>query len=169
GGLPGGIGLAGVNEFRRRRWETEDAEADLDEDSATSALKSLGMGLGVTIALNLAASGERLFAAGVSKVLAKILATSDRVLRPVGHAAALSVIGVAIFEMLRRVDHKIEHGAGTLEEAFAVPPTTPLVSGGPDSLVAWDSLSRQGRRNVSTVLSPAQIEAVMGEPAVAQP
>jgi uncharacterized membrane protein len=167
--LPVGIALAAANEFRRRRWDAEAAEADLDEDSATSALKSLGMGLGVTIALNLAASGERLFAAGVSKVLAKVLGTSERVLRPVGHAAALSVVGIAIYELLRRVDHKLEHGAAALEEAFAVPPTTSAVSGGPESLVAWETLSRQGRRNVSTVLSPSQIEEVMGEPAVAQP
>jgi uncharacterized membrane protein len=167
--LPVGIALAAANEFRRRRWEADDAEGDLDEDSATSALKSLGMGLGVTIALNLAAAGERLFAAGVSKILAKVLGSSERVFRPVGHAAALSVIGIAIFEMLRRVDHKIEHGAGTLEEAFAVPPTTSAVSGGPGSLVAWETLSRQGRRNVSTVLNPSLIEEVMGEPAVAQP
>src|SRR5205814_5604951 len=100
--LPVGIVLAAANEFRRRRWEAVDAEADLDEDSATSALKSLGMGLGVTVALNVAAEGERLFAAGVSKVLAKVLGSSERVFRPVGHAAALSVIGMAIFEMLRR-------------------------------------------------------------------
>jgi uncharacterized membrane protein len=167
--LPVGILLAAANEFRRRRWEAEDAEADLNEDSSTSALKSLGMGLGVTVALNIAAAGERVFAAGVSKAIAKVLGGSERVFRPVGHAAALSVIGMALFEMLRRVDHKIEHGAETLEEAFATPPTTSAVSGGPDSLVAWDTLSRQGRRNVSTVLDPKMIEHVMGEPAVAEP
>jgi uncharacterized membrane protein len=167
--LPVGVALAAANEFRRRRWDAEDREASLEEDSTTSALKSLGMGVGVTIALNLAASGERLFAAGVSKVLAKGLGTNERVLRPVGHAAALSVIGMAIYELLRRVEHKIEHGATTMEEAFTDAPTTSAVSGGPDSLVAWDTLSRQGRRNVSTVLQPKLIERVMGEPAVAEP
>ena len=55
--LPVGIVLAAANEFRRRRWEADDAEADIDEDSSTSALKSLGMGLGVTVALNIAAVG----------------------------------------------------------------------------------------------------------------
>ncbi len=43
------------------------------------------------------------------------------------------------------------------------------MSGGPGSLVPWDSLSRQGRRNVSTALSTELIEGVMGEPAVADP
>src|SRR5438270_825576 len=106
--LPMGVALAAVNEFRRRRWEAEDREASMEENSATSAAKSLGMGIGVTLALNVAAAGERLFAAGVSKVLAKALGANERVFRPVGHAAALSVIGLAIVEMLRRVGHKIE-------------------------------------------------------------
>jgi uncharacterized membrane protein len=35
--------------------------------------------------------------------------------------------------------------------------------------VAWETLSRQGRRNVATVLSSEAIEAVMGEPAAAEP
>ncbi len=40
-----------------------------------------------------------------------------------------------------------------------------MVSGSPGSLVSWDSLSREGRRNVSTVLEAQLIEHVMGEPA----
>ena len=44
-----------------------------------------------------------------------------------------------------------------------------MVSGGPGSLVSWDSLSREGRRNVSTVLSAQMIEQVMDEPAAAEP
>ena len=40
-----------------------------------------------------------------------------------------------------------------------------MVSGGRGSLVSWDSLSREGRRNVSTVLDAQLIEQVMGEPA----
>src|SRR4029453_14257915 len=47
--------------------------------------------------------------------------------------------------------------------------TSRLVSGGPGSGVAWEPLSRQGRRNVATVLSSEAIEAVMGEPAAAEP
>jgi uncharacterized membrane protein len=35
--------------------------------------------------------------------------------------------------------------------------------------VAWETLSRQGRRNVATAVRPEQIEKVMGEPAAAEP
>jgi uncharacterized membrane protein len=167
--IPVGIALAAVNEYRRRRWDADDREAFSDEDAQTSAAKSLAMGLGVTVALNAAAVGERVFATGIGRVLAKIVGGSERLFRPAGHVAALSVIGIGIYELLRRVERKIEHGAETIEEAFTTPPTTSAVSGGPGSAVAWDSLSRQGRRNVSTALRPELIEQVMGEPAVAEP
>jgi uncharacterized membrane protein len=167
--LPVGIALAAVNEYRRRRWDAEDREALSDDEAGTSAAKSLAMGIGVTLGLNAAAAGERVFASGVSRVLARALGGSERLFRPAGHAVALSAIGVAIFELLRRVERKIEHGAETIEKAFTDPPTSSAVSGSPGSLVAWETLSRQGRRNVSTVLHPKLIEQVMGEPVVAEP
>jgi uncharacterized membrane protein len=168
-GLPVGIALAAANEFRRRRWESADEGVFGGEDPQTSAAKSLAMGLGVGLALNVAAAGERLLATGVSRGLARALAGSERVFRPVGHAVALSLVGVAVYELIRRADRKIEQGAETLEDAFSQAPTSSFVSGGPGSVVPWESLSRQGRRNVSTALSKEMIETVMGEPALADP
>ena len=167
--LPIGMILAGVNEFRRRRWERSDDGPFGEEDPQTSAAKSLGMGLGVGIALNVLAAGERQVATGVSRVLARTTAGSERLFRPIGHVVALSIIGMAVYELIRRADRKIEQGAEDIEEAFGTAPTSSFVSGGPGSLVSWDTLSRQGRRNVSTALSPALIEKVMGEPATAEP
>ncbi|HEY1332035.1 MAG TPA: alpha/beta-hydrolase family protein [Actinomycetota bacterium] len=164
-----GPALAAVNEYRRRRWEAADSGEYASEDSKAAAAKSFGMGVGVAVGLNLAATGERWFATGVGRVLSKALAGPERQYRPVGHAVALTAIGAGLYELIRRFDRKIEHAAETIEEAFAAVPTSSLVSGGPGSLVAWDSLSRQGRRNVSTALTPELIEHVMGEPAVAEP
>ena len=86
-----------------------------------------------------------------------------------GHAAALSVVGMAIYELIRWVDHRAEHMADVVGGAFATAPGSSMVSGGPGSLVSWDSLSREGRRNVSTALRTQLIEQVMGEPAAAEP
>jgi uncharacterized membrane protein len=72
-------------------------------------------------------------------------------------------------KLMRRVDHRIELGAEHVEAAYDAPPTSPLVSGGPGSAVAWETLSRQGRRNVANVVTGDQIERVMGEPALAEP
>ena len=164
-----GAALAAVNEYRRRRRERQFPGAGADEGARASAAKSLAMSLGVTAALTGLAAGERLSATGVGRIAERALPGHERLYRPLGHLAALSVLGGALYELMRRVDHRIERGAEQVEEAFDQPPTSPLVSGGPGSAVAWDTLSRQGRRNVATAVRPEQIEKVMGEPAVAEP
>jgi uncharacterized membrane protein len=164
-----GVVLATVNDFRRRRWEARYPGTGVDEAAGTSALKSFGMSLGVTAGLMGLAAGERLFASGISRVLESRLPGSERLYRPLGHVAALSVLGGGLSRLLRRVNTRIEQSAERIEEAYEVPPASATVSGGPGSLVSWDSLSRQGRRNVSTAIGGAAIEAVMGEPAVAEP
>jgi uncharacterized membrane protein len=166
-----GAALAAVNDYRRRRWEARfpGPGGAADEDARASAARSFAMSLGVTAALTGLAAGERLFAQAVGSVLERGLPGHERVYRPLGHLAALSVLGGALYELMRRVDHRIERGAEQLEEAFHEAPASQLVSGGPGSGVAWETLSRQGRRNVATAVRPAAIEEVMGEPAVAEP
>ena len=105
----------------------------------------------------------------MGRLLERGLPGHERLYRPLGHLAAMSVLGGALYGLMRRVDRGIERGAEQIEEAFGETPASPLVSGGPGSGVAWETLSRQGRRNVATVLRPEAIEAVMGEPAAAEP
>jgi uncharacterized membrane protein len=168
--MPIGVLLAAANDFRRRRWEAADEGHYVSDDTKVSALKSFGIGLGITAALNVVAYGERIFASGVSRVLSAVAGTgSERQFRPAGHIAALSVMGVGLYELIRRVDHRIEQGAERIEGGFDTPPASPLVSGSPVSLVPWETLSRQGRRNVSTALSTDLISSVMGKPALAAP
>jgi uncharacterized membrane protein len=164
-----GAALAAVNDYRRRRWERQFPGVGSDEGAPVSAAKSFAMSLGVTAGLTGLAAGERVFAAGVGRGAERVLPGHERVYRPLGHLAALSVMGGALYGMVRRVDRKIERGAEAIEAAFDAVPTSRLVSGGPGSGVSWDTLSRQGRRNVSTVLSTEAIERVMGEPAAAEP
>ena len=164
-----GVVLAAGNDFRRRRREAHHPRSGGEEDARASAAKSFAMSLGVITALTGLAEGERLFAASVGRVLERILPGHERMYRPVGHLAALSALGGAVYQLMRRVDHRIEQGAEQIEAAYDDPPTSRLVSGGPGSGVAWDTLSRQGRRNVATAVRPHAIEAVMGEPAVAEP
>jgi len=47
----------------------------------------------------------------------------------------------------------------------AVPPTTALRSGGPGSLIGWDTLGYQGRNFTGSGPTPAQITAFTGQPA----
>ncbi len=75
-----------------------------------------------------------------------------------GAGAAYSA-GVAY---VGRANQKLEGGYGT-------PPTSPLVSGSPDSLLPYADLGQQGRRFVTDVVTPELIQEVMGEEAVAHP
>jgi uncharacterized membrane protein len=56
-----------------------------------------------------------------------------------------------------------------VEPAYATPPGSPLVSGGPGSLLPFADLGQQGRRYVTDVVTPELIREVMGEEAVADP
>jgi hypothetical protein len=164
-----GAALAAVNDYRRRRWETQFPGVGADEGAPASAAKSFAMSLGVTAGLTGLAAGERLFASGVGRLLERGLPGHERLYRPLGHLAAMSVLGGGLYGLMRRVDRKLERGAEQIEEAFDEAPTSQLVSGGPGSGVRWETLSRQGRRNVATAVRPEAIEQVMGEPAVAAP
>lgn len=56
-----------------------------------------------------------------------------------------------------------------LEPGYSVPPTSSLLSGGPESVSPFDELGLQGRRFVSHALTEQQIQNVMGEPAISEP
>ncbi|MCX5042831.1 alpha/beta-hydrolase family protein [Aldersonia sp. NBC_00410] len=51
-------------------------------------------------------------------------------------------------------------------KADSVPPTSPLRSGGPGSLVTWDSLGREGRVIISKGPTQAELEQFNGTPAL---
>jgi len=74
-------------------------------------------------------------------------------------ATALYNAGVAY---VGRANEKVEPG-------YSTPPGTHLVSGGGDSLLPFADLGQQGRRYVTDVVTPALINEVMGEEAVAHP
>ena len=76
-----------------------------------------------------------------------------------GAAAATYSAGVAY---VGRANQKVEPG-------YSTPPTSPLVSGSPESLLPFADLGQQGRRYVTDVVTPALINEVMGEEAVAHP
>ena len=76
----------------------------------------------------------------------------------------LGAIGAALYSQLVRINRSIEEGAGKIEGSFELPPDSPLVSGSAQSHVAWETLSREGRRHVSTAVPSKSIETVMGRP-----
>lgn len=86
-----------------------------------------------------------------------------------GHATAIVGTGLGIAMLMRRVYHRIEEVATDIEPAYLSPPQSHLVSGSKVSNVSWRSLSVQGRRYVSSVLSTKEIETVMGNGSIKDP
>jgi uncharacterized membrane protein len=164
--LPAGAVAAASLEWVRRR---RDAGQGAAEPAAASAAKAVAVGGGVSLVLAGLAHLERAFAGVIGRAAAALAPGHPRVWRPLGHLVALGAMGAGLVETMRRVDRTIETKASRVEPAFEDPPASPLVSGSSESAVPWATLSRQGRRNVSTALTPEEIEAVMGEAAAADP
>ncbi len=169
--IPAGGVMAAVVEYRRRRAERGDAHlADAaSEDWHVSAGRSIGIGLGVTGALIGVSSGERVLVGAVGNALSAFLPGDPRFWRPVGHLAVLAGLSVGVRALLESEYAGIETSAEKLEAAYEDAPDTPLCSGGPGSLVSYDTLSRQGCRYVNTYLRPEHIDATMGETSAINP
>jgi len=159
-----GAGIAvSAQAVRTRRMRVRGVEPA--RERGAPMVRSLGVGA-------LAASGALALAAG-ERGLARV---AERGIRRVtgsqtdgsvaSHLASFGAIGVGLYAVGGLVYRRVERSGALPDAALAVPPTSPLVSGGPDSVVAWAGLSREPRRHLSTRTSAARISEVMGEPAV---
>ena len=166
--LPAAGALAVAGEIRRRR--AERADAGLPADGASiEPLKALGLGVGVAAGMSMIGIGERVLADAIAKLASRLLPGNEEVWRPVGHAAALALVGAAMRVLVEKTMSGIEHKETAVEGAFDVPPPNPLVSGSLDSHVDFATLSKQGRRYAWTVTSAPRIKTVLGEEHAAEP
>jgi uncharacterized membrane protein len=78
--------------------------------------------------------------------------------------AFLLVTGVLFDAVLGTLDGIFSVRDGSTDEGVE-PPTSALRAGSPDSLIAWETLGRQGRNFVTRGSSAAEIEAFTGEAA----
>ena len=164
--LPAGIAVSAYEIHRVHKRADELGDTTIaDVSTRNSTLIAIGVGAGV---LGLQA-GEGLVARGVSNGLKKVAPAYDSVSNPIGHVVALGILGGAIFAGYEYAVRRVEQGGAAIEPAYDSAPTSPYVSGGPGSLVPFDTLSREGRRFTNMALTADEIETVMGRPAKAEP
>lgn len=124
--------------------------------------------------------GESAAARGLGKVLGSSLPGSERAWQRVARVGTLTGVGLALGALWTRTMHEIEAGASVEEKIFGEIHGDELVprgvSGGPDSLVPWSTLGREGRRHVLSGVAPTardhralalerdSIENVTGQP-----
>jgi uncharacterized membrane protein len=78
--------------------------------------------------------------------------------------AALGGTVAGLILAMEYVDRRADTGGSAIDAAYTSPPDVPTVSGGPDSCIAWPSLSREGVRFVNLTLTRQEIADVTGVP-----
>ena len=142
----------------------ESVQAWTADDKPASLAGSLGIGLAVATA----GRGIGIGYLETQRAFVRFFG-EDRPHAAVGglvNAATWAVGGAAVYYTLVGV---IARANETVESAYSTPPSSPYVSGGPNSVSPWNELGLEGRRFVTDVVTPQLIEAVMGEKAVATP
>jgi uncharacterized membrane protein len=122
-----------------------------------------GMGTGVAIAASAWATLalERAAAKGLSNP-ARRLGGPLLLWRGAAHLTLLGATAVAVRAAARRALGKLDAAGDRVEDGYADPPTSPLVSGGPGSVVDFAELGVQGRRFVLEATQATLIDRVMG-------
>lgn len=129
--------------------------------STVKPWRALGIGVGVSFILASLAAGEDAIAKQTDKLVAKYLPALKSLRIPVGHAVGLGIITAGVQGAVQYVMHKAEQGGDVIEDGFRTAPTSSLVSGSMASLVPWETLSKEGRRFVSTARPRADINKIM--------
>jgi uncharacterized membrane protein len=180
--VPVGLGVAYV---LSRRDGTDAGPQGAGDGVPPSSLRSLGVAGGVVGGLAGVAYGEHALASLAGRGLASVLPGGPQLWKLTGHGAALGLLAGSAYLLYGRAIRKIEAGTSALvpvvESDEASRWTGPTVSGGPESLVPWATLGREGRRHALTPVRPRtwadrppgtpdlSIETVMSEPARATP
>lgn len=166
--LPLGAALAawqyhGLRTRMRAEGVTHDAAGVALDDSQSIAVgKAVAVGAGVSVALYVAATGEKLFAHGVGSLVTAANPRAELIGRPVGHAVALGLLGFAGVKGMQHVFQSAETSGDAVEAAYSAAPTADYVSAGPRSSVPLETIGREGRRFVNMALTTDEIETVMG-------
>ncbi|MCL3862353.1 alpha/beta-hydrolase family protein [Actinotalea sp. K2] len=158
-----GAGVStGVQVLRVRRLRALGIDAAHGAGAPTA--RSLGVGA-------LTAAG----AVGLAAVERRIARRADLTIRRAtgfaghgavpSHLASVAVISGLLYALGARYYHRVEAAASSPDVNLAAAPESHLVSGGPDSAVAWAPLTRPARRHLASVTPAARIAATMGSPA----
>jgi uncharacterized membrane protein len=120
----------------------------------------VGIGAATAVGLTALGKGETLAARSIGRALPDAVPTP--VASAAGHAVCLGALGVGIWQGVEHLYRNIEKAGSAIESLHATAPDNPHVSGGPASGVAWESMSREGRRFAALPQAAAEIADVMG-------
>jgi uncharacterized membrane protein len=184
--VPAGLALALVVERQRQRQTVPEADGDFAQQKPLLGLAAAAGVVGVLVA---GSYGESALAGRLGTLAARVAPGSERAWRLVAHMGSLGALGIGVTRLWGIGMRRIEAGATTYEPVLDPSARDrfigPTISGGPESLVSWESLGREGRRHAVLFARPSplppgdrpegmppgdwSIPRVMGAPAVATP
>lgn len=135
--------------------------------SGRAVAQSAAIGVAAGLGLMAVTAGEQAAAHLLERGLDRVAG------RPTGALGTLLAHGVLLGGLtfggvaaLNTVTMRLQRQDDIVEPAYPEPPTSLHVSAGPESRMPFDTLGKEGRRFVLMALGAADIEAVMGEPAI---
>ena len=154
--IPVGLVTSAVIERARH----ESADPGLDHQPETPTVKGLAAGAAVLGLLYGAGEVERWTAEQVRRLAPGDLPGVGLAWQLFSHGVFVATAGVAVTALWTRIMQRIEAGTTTVDPWMRAAPglwTAPTISGDPASLVAWESLGREGRRHAVTFVRPEPV------------
>jgi uncharacterized membrane protein len=169
-GLGAGVVAAAVGAVSVRK-EIARHEANRDEHDleAPKPWQALLQGAGVLGVLGALIGGYRNSGGALARIMQKRLGVPQEVARYAGRAVATGVWVLGVRAAFRSVTGGLARYDRVVDPGYDQPPLTTERSGGPGSEVPWARLGRQGRRFITDAPTSEDIEAIMGQRAVAEP
>jgi uncharacterized membrane protein len=135
-----------------------------EDDKPASLMGSLGIAMGVALAGRVFGNGFLTSNQSLSQYLG---GEGGQVV--VGRMINLGLWTAGAASVYGFVVNRLSRHNGTVEVNFATPPSNEFVSGGPNSISPFEELGLQGRRFVTEVVPPVEIDEALGEDGAMHP
>jgi len=135
-----------------------------DDDKPASLPGSLGIAMGIGTLGNVLVDGFLRSRRSLGEYLG-----GDAGQVMVGRVANIAFWAAGAAAVYGFVVQRLSRLNGEVEVNFATPPSNQYVSGGPNSISPFEELGQQGRRFVTEVVPPGQIDETLGETGAVHP
>jgi uncharacterized membrane protein len=167
GGALAAIRVRGMERRAAHLGGGSDVPSSAPDKPTEGVVKSLALGGAVGGGLLALAGIEFAMAEGSTVLVSAALGRSDDPVTPlVGHAIATATLLPIGGQALNRLRRRVQHADDVFEPAYPEKPTSPFVTAGPTSLVAFEDIGKEGRRFVLMALTAQQVGELMDEPAI---
>lgn len=135
--------------------------------SAAATAQAAGIGLATGVGLAAATAGEQLLAHQLERGMSWVIRRDSGAIGAlIAHGVILSNLALGGVLALNAITAQIQRRDDIVEPAYPAPPSSAFVSCGPNSVMPFDSIGKEGRRFVLMALTANEITTLMQQPAI---